>query len=40
MTIADNDENLELYFESIRKIPLVTRQEEAVLAGKIAKGDR
>ena len=37
MTIADNDENLELYFESIRKIPLVTRQEEAVLAGKIAK---
>ncbi|HQB07593.1 MAG TPA: RNA polymerase sigma factor RpoD/SigA [Rectinema sp.] len=40
MTIADNDENLELYFESIRKIPLVSRQEESILAGKIAKGDK
>jgi len=40
MTIADDDEGLELYFESIRKIPLVSRQEESILAGKIAKGDK
>jgi len=40
MTAADSDESLELYFDSIRKIPLVSRQEEAILAGKIAKGDK
>jgi RNA polymerase primary sigma factor len=40
MTVADSDEGLELYFDSIRKIPLVSRQEECILAGKIAKGDR
>jgi len=40
MSIADDDEGLELYFESIRKIPLVSRQEESILAGKIAKGDK
>jgi RNA polymerase primary sigma factor len=40
MTAAYSDESLELYFDSIRKIPLVSRQEEAILAGKIAKGDK
>jgi len=40
MTIADSDESLGLYFDSIRKIPLVSRQEEPILAGKIANGDK
>jgi len=39
MTIADNDESLALYFNSIRKIPLVPRHEESILAAKIANGD-
>ncbi len=40
MTIADNDETLAVYFDSIRAIPLVSRQEETILAGRIARGDR
>lgn len=40
MTIADNDETLAVYFDSIRSIPLVSRQEEHILAGRIARGDR
>jgi len=40
MTITDNDESLSLYFDSIRKIPLVTRQEESILASRIARGDK
>lgn len=39
MTFTDNDESLALYFDSIRKIPLVPRHEEPILAAKIAKGD-
>ncbi len=39
MTITDNDESLALYFDSIRKIPLVPRHEESILAAKIANGD-
>jgi len=39
MTMNDNDESLALYFDSIRKIPLVPRHEESILAAKIAKGD-
>jgi len=38
--VLDNDEGLELYFKSIRKLPLVTRQEEKLLAARIAKGDK
>ncbi len=40
MTVADSDEGLDLYFDSIRKIPLVSREEESMLARKIAKGDK
>lgn len=40
MSIADSDESLAIYFDTIRKIPLVSRQEEPILAGKIAKGDK